>query len=208
MDDSTNMILQEIADSLFCMDSTNPIIKLRNKNFEDRTLWLDLEIGIDAYEYAKQIVRWNIEDKNIPIEKRKPIRLYFFNFGGSEAICNMIVDIIKASKTPVYGYNMGTCASAAFWIFIVCHKRYMMEDATVLIHDGTVSVEGTGHKAIDSMREYEKVLKKMFNKIIANTKIDEKTLEEKFKDEWSISSDECLKYGICDKIIESLDELI
>ena len=207
MDETTSDILQDIADSLCSLDKTSPSTLLRDKNLADRIIWLDLEIGIESYEYAKQIVRWNYEDRDIQLEDRRPIRLYIFNFGGSEDVCNMIMDVIKASKTPVYGYNMGVCASAAFWIFIVCHKRYMMKDATVLIHDGTVRVEGTGHKAIDSMKEYEKSLKKMFGKIIANTRISEETLENKFKDEWNISSEECLDYGICDIIVNSLDDL-
>lgn len=207
MEDRTNEILQDISDSLCALDETNPSVLLRDKNLDDRMIWFDLEIGIESYEYAKQIVRWNFEDKDKPISERTPIRIFMFNFGGSEDVCNMITDVIKTSKTPVYGYNMGVCASAAFWIFIVCHKRMMMKDATVLIHDGTVRVEGTGHKAIDSMKEYERSLEKMFNKIIYHTKIDETTLKEKFRDEWTISSEECLTYGICDKIIEDIDDM-
>ena len=41
-----------------------------------------------------------------------------------------------------------------------------------------------------------------------NTKIPDDILEEKIDTEWFISAKEAVQYGMCEKIIESLDEVL
>lgn len=206
MDLTENMIV-EIPKDVETLQLPDPSLLLYYKNYKDRIVYMDFEIGVDAYEIAKELIRWNLDDKDIPVEERKPIRLMLFNGGGSADVMMCIYDIIKSSKTPIYGYNLGLCASAAFWIFAGCHRRFMMKNANVLIHDGSAEFSNTGSKILDNMKEYKKTIEVLQNMILENTKIPKATLTKKWKDEWNLGADECLKYEICDKIVDSLDEL-
>lgn len=47
-------------------------------NLEERTIWMDFEVDVEFLEFARYIINWNREDKNKPIEERKPIKLMFF----------------------------------------------------------------------------------------------------------------------------------
>ena len=44
-------------------------------DLEHRTYWLNDEINNYTFDLVQYIVRWNREDKKIPIEKRKPIKI-------------------------------------------------------------------------------------------------------------------------------------
>ena len=113
-----------------------PDPELRNYyvDLENRTFWLDEEVTPYLLELVKYIVRWNAEDGAKPVEKRKPIRIFFFSPGGDLDINYALIDTIKMSKTPVIGINIGQCASAAAYIFLSCHKRYMLPHAYFILH--------------------------------------------------------------------------
>jgi len=201
-------IMLEIPKEVENLQLPNPDLLLQYKNLQDRIIYLEMEVGLDAYELGKQIIRWNLEDKDIPVEERKPIRLMIWNYGGDLNIMFYLFDCIKASKTKIIAYNLGTCASAAFWIYIACSEKYMFKNGSVVIHDGNAELSNSGNKLLDNAKEYKKILDKLQDLILDNTNIPKNTLTRRWKDEWCISSEDCLKYGICDKIIESLDELI
>lgn len=200
-------MLVEIPKEIENLQLPDPQLLLEYKNLKDRILYLDIDVGVDAYELGKQIIRWNIEDKDIIVEERKPIRLAIWNYGGSADVMFFLFDCIKASKTKIIAYNLGVCASAAFWVFIACHEKYMFKNGTVVIHDGNAELSNSGNKLLDNAKEYKKTLDKLQELILENTKIPKSTLVKKWRDEWSLSAEECLKFGVCDKIVESLDEM-
>lgn len=49
---------------------------------QDRKLYLEGEIGEESMSIQRMILRWNLEDQGIPVEERKPIRLFIFSPGG------------------------------------------------------------------------------------------------------------------------------
>jgi ATP-dependent protease ClpP protease subunit len=113
-----------------------PDPELRNYyvDLEHRTFWLDEEVTPYLLELVKYIVRWNAEDACTPVEKRVPIRIFFFSPGGDLDVNYALIDTIKMSKTPIIGINIGQCASAAAYIFLSCHKRYMLPHAYFILH--------------------------------------------------------------------------
>jgi len=183
----------------------DPSLLLEYKNMQNRIIYMDFDVGVNAYELCKQITRWNLEDLGTSIEDRKIIKLYLMNYGGSSDIMLHIYDTIKLSKTPVYGYNLGACASAGFWIFIACDKRYMFKNATCLIHDGEVTLANSGSKAMDNAKAYKQMVGSLQSIVLENTEIPKSTLTKKWKDEWSLTSEECFKYKICDEIVTDID---
>ena len=47
-----------------------------------RKIWLDDDIGYNVIEIQRLIMRWNIADKGVAPEMRKPIWLYIMSYGG------------------------------------------------------------------------------------------------------------------------------
>lgn len=187
----------------------NPELLTFYKNFEDRILWIDGEISDYSIEYAKYIIQWNKEDNDngIPKDKRKPIKLLFFSPGGDLNVNNMLVDTISLSSTPVIGINCGVAASAGCFIYLSCHKRYSMPNAQFLIHQGAGSFEGTYDIVVAAIMNYQREIENLGKYILSRTKIPEEVFYENFSTDWYLDTDKALEYGLCDKVIESLDEI-
>ena len=178
-------------------------------NLENRVLWLDTEVSDYWLEFSRKIIEWNREDKDIPIDQRKPIRLMFFSYGGSLDVNNTLIDTIKLSKTPVYGINVGQACSAGCFIYLACHKRFAFPNATFLVHQGsTEGISGTYNEVVSYIMEYQRKIGELIVYLKENTKIPDDILEEKIDTEWFISAKEAVQYGMCEKIIESLDEVL
>lgn len=175
---------------------------------KDRKIWIDLNVDATIVEYERLILLWNMEDKGVPVENRKPIWIYLMNYGGSLDMCYSFIDTIMLSQTPVYTVNMGQCASAAGLIFMAGKKRFMMPNAVVMIHEGSGQLMGDAGKIMDQADSYKEQLKHMKDYIMSRTEIPLKLLNKKRSNDWEIQAKECLEMKVCDKIIESLDDVI
>ena len=185
----------------------NPGMVSLMKNMSERRIWLDLAVDETVLEYVRYILRWNLEDAGIPPMERKPIWVYLFNYGGSADYMWMLTDVISISETPVYTVNMGQCCSAAALIFMSGHKRYMLPMSSVLIHEGSNEISGDAVKVLDQAKSYESMVKRMHRYIIDHTRIPSATLTRKKNNDWELNAETCLKYGVCDRIIESISEI-
>lgn len=177
---------------------------------KERILYLDFAVNVDCMELERMILRWNLEDgqQGIKPEDRKPILLFIHSPGGYLEYMWSLIDMIEASVTPVWTVNAGCAASAASLIFMAGVKRFMMPRATVMIHEGSASFGGDSTKALDAAESYKKDLKKMKDYIKDRTQIPANLLNKKRNNDWELSSEECLKYGVCDQVIAKLDEVI
>lgn len=175
---------------------------------KERKLYLDFEISEDVASIQRMILRWNMEDKYKRKEERRPIWLYIHSPGGDSSYMWMLVDTIKLSLTPVYTVNLGMAASAASLIFIAGHKRFMMPNSKVLIHEGSASFAGDAGKLMDATDSYKKELKAMKEFILSNTSIPRTQLMKKRSNDWELDAAYCLENKVCDRIIESLDEVL
>ncbi len=129
---------------------------------EIRAFELDCDLAEPQMSICSQIVdnimAYNREDYDIPVEERKPIRLYINSPGGDVNEGFAVISAIELSKTPVYTINIGTWYSMAFLIGISGHKRFSLPYMTFLMHDGTTFTFDSGSKAQDKMefdRRYE-----------------------------------------------------
>ena len=180
---------------------------------EQRHIYLNSEIDestIDTVVY--HILRYNRLDKDIPIENRRPIKVYINSQGGSVPDGYALIDAINLSKTPVYTINLALAASMGFLIFIAGHKRYCMPHAEFLMHDGSTMGYDSTAKMRDRM-EFETVeLEKETKKYIMNkTNIDENLYNEKYRCEWYFLPKKAKEIGATDYIIGEdceLDEII
>ena len=208
---STNKTIEDI-NVLIPKSASNeqlpdPALLTFYKNYEKRIIWIDDEIDQYSIDYSKYIMDWNSEDRGIPIKDRRPITPMFFTPGGDLNVNNMLIDTITLSKTPIIGVNCGEAASAGCFIFLSCHKRYTFPQAVFLIHKGAGEFGGDYEKVVSQIIFYQEQVKKLGEFILSRTSIPQDVFDENFSSEWYLNADEAVKYGLCSKIITSLDEI-
>ena len=69
-------------------------------------------------------------------------------------------------------------------------------------------VDGTREQIDNMKRFYDKLDKKTTEILFSRTKIDAKTYRSKAPKNWFLDDDESLKWGIVDKIVEDIDEIL
>ena len=153
-------------------------------------------------------MHYNKEDKNISVEERKPIKLYIDTIGGSVSVMLCLVNAIKVSKTPIWTINFCDALSAGAHILAAGHKRFAMPGSTVLIHSGSCAYSGTKEQAQSANAYYDSMTKKADEQLFNDTKIDKKVYNKKAPYDWYLDTDEALKYGIIDKVINDFDEIV
>lgn len=186
-----------------------PDPELRNfyVDLEHRTFWLDEEVTPYLLELIKYIIGWNAEDAAIPVEKRQPIRIYFFSPGGDLDINYALIDTIKMSKTPIIGINIGQCASAAAYIYLSCHKRYMLPHAYFIFHQGSGTISGTFEQICAQMEDYQNQVEELSGFMLEHTDYSEEEVANKIVGEWYVRKDEAIEKGVAHKVINDISML-
>lgn len=162
-------------------------------------------------QIVKFIMECNKKDCDIPIDERKPIRLYINSPGGDVYEGFALVDAIKLSKTPVYTYNIGCCCSMAFYIVISGHKghRFSLPSATFLMHDGSSGAWGSTSKVqdrVDFDKRYEQeVIRKH---VLACGSMTPEEYDAQNRVEFYMLPEDAIKFGFIDEIITDIDQLI
>lgn len=178
------------------------------EGIQDRVFWINDEINIYSLNLIHYIIKWNKEDKEIPVDERKPIRLFFFSPGGDIDANYALIDAITLSETPIIGINIGQCASAAAFIFLSCHQRYMLPHAYFLYHQGAAGLQGSFGEIYAQMEDYQEQVEELAAFMAKHTLYTEEEIADKIITEWYIRKDEAVEKGICHKIITDINDLI
>lgn len=178
-------------------------------DFNNRCLWLDSEIDESNFDLVQAVVRWNQDDKDLPIEERKPIKIFFHSPGGSLDVGEILTSIIKLSRTPVYGIALGMVASAASVVYLGCHKRYALPNAYFILHRGSCEGIGGNYNEIQAaMEDYKLQIARMEKFYIENTTYPEEVIKSKIQTDWYIHCEEAMKYGIVTDLVDDIDILL
>ena len=180
-------------------------------DFDDllnKTLCLDrncliLDITEGTGDGINNLIRyWNlIDDKNnIPVEERQPIKLYIDSNGGDLVQTFIMIDSIRLSKTPVWTIGMGAVYSGGFFTFISGHRRIAYPSSSYLYHEGSTGTFGDAGKFRNYACFYEKQMAALKAHTLKFTNIDEHTYDLHIKDDWWMTAEEAIQYGICDEI--------
>ena len=186
--------------------------KVFEENLKDRKILINNEIDQDIIETAVlQIMKFNKEDKNLSPENRKPIFLYLNSVGGDVLTGLSLASIIKMSKTPIIGVTLGYGYSMGCILFALCHKRYMFEYASLLIHDGNMVLSGSAGKVKDLQNFYGQIDEEIKSIVVNNSKITKEEYEENSDRELYLMAEQCKEKGLCDGIVGidvDLDEIL
>lgn len=184
----------------------------RLKDLQNRKLYLNSGIDLCSIEdIVKHIIRYNVEDKDIPVEERKPIKLYITSNGGDVYAGFELIDIIENSKTPVHTINLGYQFSMGFLLGLCGHKRFATKNAKFLWHDGTSGALNSSAKVRDEIEFQSRNEDRVRQFVLEHTKIDPELYDSKLRVEWYMFADEAKELGVVDYIVGvdcDMDEII
>lgn len=178
------------------------------KDLERRHIWLEEEINEDTLEIIRKIIEWNREDLNKEIADRVPIKLFFFSPGGDIDVNYALIDTIRMSKVPVYGVNIGRCCSAAAYIYLSCHKRYVLPHSYFIFHQGSGRFEGSYAEIASQIEDYQSQVAELAIFMKDRTLYTEEEITDNIVTEWYVRKDEALEKGICHEIVTDISVLL
>lgn len=178
------------------------------KDSENRVFWLDGDIDYSTLEFVKVIMRCNKEDESIPVEDRKPIKLFIDTPGGDVQVMWSLIKAMKISKTPIYTIAFCNAMSAGAHILAAGHRRLAMPGSTVLVHSGSCRYDGDLEKVESSKKYYDALSKRANDMLLENTKISPKDLKRKGANDWYITAENAVELGIVDAIVNDFSEVM
>ena len=200
-------MLVAVPQSIENMQLPNPDLLTYYQDEQDRVLWVEGEIDDGIFELSKLILRYNKEDKDIPVEQRKPIKIFINSPGGDLDSTLSFIGLMEISKTPIWTIDACWAYSAAGLILMAGHKRFALPNTEALIHSGSGQLGGTFDQTTEQMKNYKILVDKMKEFILSKTKIDNKLFKKMSAKDWYIYTDEMLELGIVDSIVDNLDIL-
>ena len=82
MDEFLNNVLVGIPESVATLQLPDPVLRDYYLDEQDRTFWVTTQIDNNLLDLVKMIIKCNREDKDKPVEDRKPIKVFidkYFN---------------------------------------------------------------------------------------------------------------------------------
>ena len=156
----------------------------------------------DNVDYViKSILSFNEEDKD-KLDP-SPIKLYINCYGGDVYQFLGLIDVIKASITPIHTITLGAAMSCAFLVALSGHKRFAYKNSTFMYHQISTGEWGTAKNLEEDLIETKRLQKIIESIILSKTKISKKQLSDNYnsKNDWYINAEEALKSNIIDQIL-------
>lgn len=158
---------------------------------------------IDEHSVS-ECVKWILAENMA--NRHTHLNLYINSLGGDLYQAFGLIDLMKASRIPVYTIGIGSLMSAAFLIFISGSKgnRIMTKNTSVMSHQFSTYYEGKEHDVKASEKETRYIKQRMLDVIKDSCTMDERMIKRKLlppSDVW-LSADECVELGVADSIFK------
>ena len=175
----------------------------RTFNFLSRYFYISEEITTDTANKFHQFVNfWNEVESidNTPADELIPLQIYINSEGGDLDAAFSIISIMESSKIPVQTHVYGRAWSCAFFIAMCGHKRTAEKYSSFLFHEGSALFGENAHKFIQFSDFYKVNLEQIRQLTTHHTSITEADYQLHKSDDWWLTANEALKYGIIDEI--------
>lgn len=151
----------------------------------------------------------NTQDRDIPVENRKPIILRINSPGGDVVEGFSLIDTIENSITPVYTINVGQWSSMSFLIGISGTKRFSYKSSIFLLHDGSSFAGGSTNKVQDRVKFEERFEENVIKPhVLKHGLMTDKEYEDYKRVELYMLANEAKERGFIDEIITSIDTIL
>lgn len=207
MENMLNNVLIGVPENVANLQLPDPTLRNLYRDEQDRIFWLNDSVEDCAQDLIEMILRCNREDKDKPVEERRPIRIFIDSCGGDMTFMWSIINMIEISKTPVYTINYCMAFSAAAEILASGHVRYGLKGSHVMVHSGSCAYSGQADQVESTKKYFDKLSKRTVEHLMEKTKIDPKVFKRKAVVDWFLDEEEALNNGIIDKVVEDFDEL-
>ena len=142
------------------------------------------------------------------LPRNQPLTMYINSLGGSCYDGFALIDLMEASRIPIYTVGMGNIVSMGVLIMAAGSKghRVMTRNTQVMAHQFYGGSEGKFHELLEAHKA-ELYLKHQFTQhFLRHTKMTEKQINEIMfgpSDRW-LTPTECKKFGIIDHVVDEL----
>ncbi len=171
---------------------------VNEKLLKERIIFLDKEIDSKtASDVVSKLLYLDSENND-------DIKIFINSPGGNISDGLMIYDTINYINSDVQTISIGTSASMAAIILLsgTKGKRKILPNSKVMLHDLSGETRGKYKDIITEVKELNKIHDIIFEIIGKKTNLSMEQIEEYLKNDFWLNSNEALKYGIVDKIIE------
>jgi ATP-dependent protease ClpP protease subunit len=130
-----------------------------------------------------------------------PIRLHLTTHGGSVHAALSAIDCMRELEVEVHTVVDGYVASAGTLISVCGKKRYMKQNATMLIHELRSEVWGKMselEEQISNLRKMSDTIRKIYEE---NTRIPRRDLNKILLRDIDMDAQTCLNKGLIDEIL-------
>jgi ATP-dependent protease ClpP protease subunit len=128
--------------------------------------------------------------------KKVPIYLHITTDGGLIYSALSIIDCIKSLSLDVYTIVDGFVASAGTLIVLAGKKRFMCENAYMLIHELRGGMWGKMTEIEEEYINLKKIMKHLINIYVENTNLTKSELKEILKKDLIWNINECITNGL------------
>ena len=150
-----------------------------------------MEFNIMLMDKERELTKSGIEFGYTP-----EINVYIQSDGGEVYAGLSAMDHIKSCRVHVNTIADGCVASAATFMLLGGHERYIMAHASILIHQIRTGFWGRWEELKDEHKNCENIMKTLKRVYKDNSKLSDKKLTELLSREIFLTADECVKYGI------------
>lgn len=129
-----------------------------------------------------------------------PVYLHINSFGGSVFDAMTAIDVIIASKVPIYTIIEGATASAGTLMSVVGAKRYIRPNAYMLIHQLSSGCWGKMAELEDEFQNLQQIMERIKDIYKNHAKLPKKDLNDILKHDLWWDSNKCLQCGLVDDL--------
>lgn len=166
---------------------------------KSRIVFLNGEVNdISAYDIITKLLY--LDSIN-----HEDISLYINSPGGSVIQGLAIIDCMNIIKSNVATYCIGSAYSMGA-IILSCGdkgKRYALPNSEIMIHSPSTQLAGKADEITMSAKRLDETKLKLVEILSKNTNKTKKQINNYFKYDSFMNSDEALAFGIIDKVIKS-----
>lgn len=159
-----------------------------------------------AFELNKELRSVDTKIKTLSASlgvEKQPIYLHLTTDGGLIYSAFSVIDCIKSLSVPVYTVIDGFVASAGTLISLAGEKRFMCENAYLLIHELRGGVWGKMSEVDEEHMNLKKIMEHLKKIYLDNTKIKKKDLDGILKKDLIWDVNECIEKGLVDEIYKN-----
>jgi ATP-dependent Clp protease protease subunit len=166
---------------------------------KDRIVFLGTEV--DDYVANLLVAQFLFLEKEDP---DKDIDFYIHSPGGSVSAGMAIYDCMQIIKPDVATICVGQAASMGAVLLAggAAEKRYCLENARVMIHQGSAGTRGTIADMNVALAEFNRYNDIIFNVLAKHTKQKREKVQADCDRDYFMSADQAKEYGVIDKVLK------